>query len=521
MAFSDVSFTLHSVWSFNHTFERLFHNPQGGDVIVLLDSSGSMQKCQKEMKLVVSALKCMTNTMGVWHLPPASGATALVDTVNALMKKTGEGGMGRVDRIIVVTDGEDTASAATQVIGDFLTDGKPGWVQLPPWRYEESASRVDVAAQRERRREAIALHLDKIGVEAAIIGVGEEVKHFISACAKEGSGLKTAHIEIGASPDDVGAIVSTVSAPRRSCPKTVTAANATSINKGDAAALRAEAWRTASHGERRSMPHLVKDGPAFTNETQARYVMYVLRKETAKAGEAGGINNVLFDAVLCIVRWFFALAQSKGTAVAGDLICGRLYPKDRYDRRNGAVFEPPTPDIKPSQWTNLIGRCLELLSRDPDKIVHRVDGLGEQFAEEIRQDKVGALFVESGMPHTHMALTSEDLPQLDGRVLYYKFKADTYLHFEVNPRACGILAWFSDNSGDILAKLEDTVGKLSVVWRGNSGAKSYGGPNLSGEPAARDASVGAPDVASLKRKIAELDAEKAVILDKLAKVSGA
>ena len=103
-------------------------------------------------------------------------------------------------------------------------------------------------------------------------------------------------------------------------------------------------------------------------------------------------------------------------------------------------------------------------------------GLCARFANEIRENMVGPVFREAGKPASCFAVTAEHLPeQLKHSVLYYKFKAGTYMHYALNHRAASF-HWASLR-----------VGGLRVVTTGNSGPFTYGGPVITVEPAATPA----------------------------------
>ena len=220
-------------------------------------------------------------------------------------------------------------------------------------------------------------------------------------------------------------------------------------------AVAAEARRTTTAAERARNPALLLDGPRFDPAAQAAYVDHVVRHEAQELG-------VPEATVREVVAWFHALVR-RHSVVASDLIGGRLYKRDKHGRRAGAVFDAPG-GVRASAWVRMLGRCVQLLARNPLAIAERVPGLRAAFAAQIEANAVGPLFRQAGTPATRLALTAHDLPALDDRVLYYKFKADTYKHYAENHRAVDVPCGAHACAG------------LAVVWRGNSGASAYGGP---------------------------------------------
>ena len=200
-----------------------------------------MRNLQSEVKLMLSALKCMTGTIGMFNAPTPEDGTKIIDSVDELW---GDDKLEGLDQLIVITDGYDTSSVAERII-KCITDGKAEYTALPTmpatnkfnkWlshhRDGEHASVVVpdeydalTAAEREAlvqefhawhkaaldlRGAAVAAHLDALGIDMSIVGVGTEVKGFIAECAKPGRGLRTAYIDPGADAEAVGSIISTV-----------------------------------------------------------------------------------------------------------------------------------------------------------------------------------------------------------------------------------------------------------------------------------------------------------------------
>lgn len=463
---------INSVFSFNNEMQCLYQNPHPppeNGLVALIDASASMKEKQGEMKLVASALKCMTGTIGKWNLPEAVGGTALIDSVDKTIAKKLIG----VNKVLIASDGDDTTSCATKLIKAFTADGTPELIDTPPYplrRSEwlnkeprETPQQYDNYRKEclDARRAAVATHLNKMGIDLFIIGVGDEVKKFITECAKPGFGIRTALIDMKSTAEQVGAVVKTVMKPRSANNNaTVTASNATAITQQEASAITTEARRTSTANDRRNNQKILRDGEQFDHEAEQRYVAFIIENEAKKINVEVGIINMIVN--------FFRKNIYDGS-VAGDLIGGRLYPPDKHGRRNGAIFDVPLDSVKASAWTNTLNRCLELLSRDPEWIYERVPGLQQAFGSEIASNIVGPLFCDVGKPASSLAITESQLPQLKGRVLYYKFKEDTYTHYVRHHRADSFV--YNNGPSDNL-----NYSSLKVVWRGNSGRDSYGGP---------------------------------------------
>lgn len=122
MVFGDVTIKLAAVYPFNHRMLTPWINPNPPDsdgTVVLWDCSHSMQNKTSESKLIASALQCCTSTKSQWNVPSPYGTTALVDAANELHAKH----IANVTKVIIVTDGEDTASKAERLIKTVLADG--------------------------------------------------------------------------------------------------------------------------------------------------------------------------------------------------------------------------------------------------------------------------------------------------------------------------------------------------------------------------------------------------------------
>jgi len=538
--FGEVNFHLSWVYAFNNELTCLFSNqtpigavdPKKKKAGILLDASGSMRNLQSEVKLMLSALKCMTGTIGMFNAPTPENGTKIIDSVDELW---GDDKLEGLDQLIVITDGYDTSSVAERII-KCITDGNAEYTALPTmpptnkfnkWlshhRDGEHASVVvpdeyDALTAAERaalvqefhawhqaaldlRGAAVAVHLDALGIDMSIVGVGTEVKGFIAECAKPGRGLRTAYIDPGADAEAVGAIMTTVARrkPRKrtsnETDETVVADTATAITDREVTAVRSEALRTSTHAERLCNPDLLIDGPPFDAQKQNDYVRHVI--ESQVRSERPGVEDVapLVDIVENTLVHFFRklLHDAEGSPMASAILSGPSWPSGKKlpsgepdGRRRCALFEVPAAfgDIKPGRWTHMLGKLVELLARNPEHIRDRISKslpFTAKIEAAIRDNEVGPLFRHAGKPSSHMAITHAQLPHDDlrTRTMYYKFKADTFDHFILHHRdPHGFGTWGS--------LFRDT----RIMLQGNSSAKAYGGlecppPEAPPQPAPR------------------------------------
>ena len=484
MAFGDVKLDLAWVYAFNTKLECLWRNEEfneepnrfnGQKLGVLIDASGSMNDHQPEVKLILSALKCMTNTIGQFNAPKPNNQTALVDAVNLLIA---DRLMEGVEKLIILTDGLDNASKTKRLIVSLNEDGEHVYGDMPNTHDMETRTR------------AVATHLDAQNIEVHLVGLGSQVKDFFSVAIAPGRGLHTAHIEKGATAETVGAIVSTVVRRTRRDRKnttpdqTIVAESAVAIGAAEAAAIATEAVRTTTAAERRSNPNLLIDGPPFDEDLQKKYIEHIINSETHKSYTPAATESSdapsLADYVRDLLDVFREIVHVSGSAspVASAILGGQTWPSGKKlpsgepdGTRKGALFEIPDgfPQLKPSQWTRMLGRLIELLSRNPDAIVERVEvPFTEELKDAIRDNKVGPIFRPAGRPASHMAISRDivDHPDLASRTMYFKFKADTYDHYTLHHRDTS--AWRPMT--DLLRN------KCHIMRAGNSSAKSYGGP---------------------------------------------
>ena len=527
--FGEVNFHLSWVYAFNNDLTCLFSNQTPVDAVdpnkkkagILLDASGSMRNLQNEVKLMLSALKCMTGTIGMFNAPTPEKGTKIVDSVDELW---GDDKLQGLDQLIVITDGYDTSSVAQRIV-KCIIDGQPEYIDFPtmpatnkfqkwlsrhrdgeyatmvmPAEYnrlppEEQSALVEEfrawhKAGVDVRAGAVAAHLDALGIDMAIVGVGTEVKGFIAECAKAGRGLRTAHISAGADAEAVGAIMTTVSRrkPRtrtsNDSDETVVADTATAITEREATAVRSEALRTSTHAERLSNPDLLIDGPPFDMPKQTAYVRHVI--ESQVRAERPGVEDVapLVAIVEDVLVFFFRklLHDAESCPMASAILSGPSWPSGKKlhsgepdGRRRCALFEVPAAfgDIKAGRWTHMLGKLVELLARNPAHIRDRVAKSLPFTAEieaAIQSNEVGPLFRHAGKPSSHLAIAHAQLPHDDlrTRTMYFKFKADTFDHFILHHR---------DPRGFENSRIAPgyLFEHTRIMLQGNSSAKAYGG----------------------------------------------
>lgn len=524
--------------AFNDMREALYRNPQvdvNDGTLLQIDCSGSMKYHQDEVRVALSAWKCMTNTQGQYNVPTPSNQTAILDAVNQALEE-----FPGLKNLVIITDGMDNASRATEYIKAVNEDDSLEMAPLP--------------GNPDPRRDAIIDHLANMGVKVHLVGVGNEVKEFIQRTQKRrGSKIITAHIPQHASAHDVAAVMHTVVKRKHSVAPAsaaedaedaenagmplITPENAHVLPAADFVAVECEVRNTTTHKERTDNPRLLADGPVYDKAAQQRYVDYVIEKAT----EELNMNHPgATDKVKAVIKWFISYVQSVKEPVAGALVSGWLHPAKGKAGPQGVLFDVPDGlgDLKPSAWTGALRGVLLRLARDPRWLAAgigakdnkvKLAGIADAFQEEIGQGKVGPLFRDMGKDlgkETFLAITKAELPSLaawatdwQGNprladvVMYFKFKDKTYEHYSAFHRADG----FEYDAGEAELPL--------ACYKGNSAVGTYGGPNLDPEPpvpppapttpsseagpsdAPMDVSDESAQVTGLKRRITELEDE--------------
>lgn len=486
--FGEVKFHLSWVYAFNneidclHSDENPPADPNLKKVGILLDASGSMSSLQDPVKLVLSAAKCMSSTQGRFNAPPPNGGTAIVDSVDTLW---GMDKMEGLDQVIIITDGYDTVSTAERILKciDEAT-GDPVYTTLPEHNDRERAA-------------AVAAHLDALGIDMTIIGVDTEVKGFIAECAKPGRGLRTALISRHATPEDVGAVMTSVARrkPRQRSKKeaddTVVAGTATPISETELAALRTEALRTSTHQERLSNPNLLIDGAPYEHDKQDAYVRHLIESEVRRVLPDKEDYDPFIEAVEDIVVHFFSsLVRTQNEPVSSAILQGPSWPSGKKlpsgepdgTRVCALLYQHPLfADLGASKWTTMLGKLIEYLARNPDHIRERVSKhlpFTPEIDQAIQDNVVGPLYRHAGKPHTRIAISHGLVPHDDlrTRTLYFKFNETkaTFDHFVMHHRDSRFTQPIANGIESLPTALEYT----RIMEVGNSSAKAYGGPTV-------------------------------------------
>ncbi len=480
--FGEVKFHLSWGYAFNNLIDCLHSapnppaDPNIKKVGILLDASGSMSNLQDPVKLVLSAAKCMSSTQGRFNAPPPNGGTAIVDSVDTLF---GMQKMEGLDQVIIVTDGYDTVSTAERILKciDEAT-GDPVYTTLPEDDDKERAA-------------AVAAHLDALGIDMTIIGVDTEVKGFIAECAKPGRGLRTALISRHATPEDVGAVMTSVARrkPRQRSTKeaddTVVAGTAAPISATEVTALRTEAQRTSTHQERLSNPNLLIDGAPYDHHKQDEYVRHLIESEARRVcpdrEDYVPLVNALEDIV---VHFFSSLVRTQSEPVASAILQGPSWPiTPGSDKRICALLYPHPlfADLSAGKWTSMLGKLIEYLARNPDHIRARVAKhlpFTPELDQAIQDNVVGPIYRHAGRPHTRIAISHGLVPHDDlrTRTLYFKFNENkiTFDHFVMHHRDTRFTQPIANGIEAPPTGFLDT----RIMEVGNSSAKAYGGPTV-------------------------------------------
>ena len=492
--FGEVNFHLSWVYAFNNEIDCLHSDlnppadPNMKKVGILLDASGSMRDLQNPVKLVLSAAKCMSNTQGRFNAPTPNGGTAIVDSVDTLW---GMDKMEDLDQVLIVTDGEDTVSTAERILKciDEAT-GDPVYTSLPTLISARAA--------------AVAAHLDALGIDMTIVGVDTEVKGFIAECAKPGRGLRTALIARNATPEDVGAVMTSVTRrkprqrSRKEADDTVVAGTATPISETEVTALRTEALRTSTHQERLSNPNLLIDGAPYAHVMQDAYMRHLIESEVRRLlpdkEDYVPLINVVEDIV---VHFFSSLIRTQNQPVASAILQGPSWPSGKKlpsgepDGKRVCALLYPHPlfgDLSPGRWTSMLGKLIEYLARNPGHIRERVAKhlpFTPELDQAIEDNVVGPIYRHAGRPHTRIAISHGLVPHDDlrTRTLYFKFNETkaTFDHFVMHHRdsryTCPVANGLeSPPTLPTLPTPPTSFLDTRIMEVGNSSAKAYGGP---------------------------------------------
>lgn len=480
----EINIQLREVIAFNRhdNIWNLFKSEEADATdIVVIDASDSMNKYQSTMKLMAGCLKCVSKTQGKWDLPAAEGLTALVDAVNIANQRLVDAGLAGEGngRIIVISDGMDNDSRAKELLS-------------------ENDTRIPMPSS-SQRLQAVADHINFLGCEMIVVGVGTEVKELVAACNKPGRVIKTALIEKNATAADVGAVMREVVRRSRNpalrgsrgrlAPSaatnadgtigTVTVQSAPRVSDEDAAPIAREGAKTADSNAAKakraskSLPlppkpltkslnaaekkqvlkdekeaalakfvpkiHPVRQGEKFEHAAQTSYVNLLISNVCEK-------NPTLQWWVGGAVAWFDGFIRAAPNQFATPaLLTTRQYPSDTGDF-HGPVFASPLPkvvkdgkEMTDPKWQTALKDLFLALTYEPtsDYLRDKYPDLTDQIGG-LPAGKFGPLYIDLGKMGWHVELTAADnLPQLDGREknLFYKFKPKDHMHVVRNPRA--------------------------------------------------------------------------------------
>ena len=176
---------------FNGGAVYLWTNPEQkpDGVNLATDVSFSMECRLSELKLIRSMFFAVFN---VQHRHPIEigGQTSIADAVKKLSVL-----MGPEEKLVVVTDGDDTASTS--------------------WKFVDPTPSED--GQGDRKRASLLDYIEQTSnAEIFLVGVGEEVKDFLAVATRPGRRMQVAHIPDGADAKTVATVIKTgLKAPKR------------------------------------------------------------------------------------------------------------------------------------------------------------------------------------------------------------------------------------------------------------------------------------------------------------------
>ena len=183
---------VNSLTVFSDYEELVWTSPsqRGDGAHVLVDTSASMCEFRDEARLVLSALCCMSNLpRDKVVFPVPGGGTALLDVVNRVVGATKER-----CAVIVITDGCDTSSRATEVLRRVDALAEPTTVPLPGTR------------NRQQRDQAIATHIGLLNVDLFLMGIGNGVADFVTALRATTKNVRSGRVLPGATKEQIVAL---------------------------------------------------------------------------------------------------------------------------------------------------------------------------------------------------------------------------------------------------------------------------------------------------------------------------
>ena len=516
MSFGSVEINMHSVVSFSTTIVQRWINPEydadkGNGTIVFWDCSGSMTNKEKELKLIASALKCVSNTQGKWNVVEPGGLTALVDAADVVDRENTTG----VSKCIIVSDGIDNASKAEFLIDKLEDDGsrvfskfEKTFTPFYDWKTDKfndsSTVTLDEISTQFRNEqnafyatkcEKVAMHLSNMKMELVVVAVGSEVKDFVKALTKSGQRANVAHISSGATANDViRQIVSVVKKPRRAPKNTVesvvvtfdVAANDTSVatllTNVHVASVETEAEVT-SVGNR-------KLADEYNHTKLLNYIDAIVEPECVKYGHE---TKHVREAIVT----FLKLLHLKRN-VAGPVLHSKF----------GGVFQDPVylSTKQKSKFNTLLNSCWSLLSMPTED-----SAILSNFADDIASGLVGPVFSRTGQKDSITCFKQTEFASMQ-----IENSSDIYMKFVKTPHYGLLDQVNTDKFNAEVSKNEDWKGLNNLkFWKGNSSLSAFNSFHSSsptgGCTSLTTSSPPSSSSSSKKRSYAELELENVAL----------
>lgn len=176
---------------FNGGQVHLWTNPEQkpDGVNLATDVSSSMKERLSELKLIRSMFFAVFNVQDRQPIK-IGGSTSIADAVKQLSEL-----MGPEEKLVVVTDGDDTTSTS--------------------WQFTDTAPSED--GRVDRKRASLLDYIEQTSnAEIFLVGVGKEVKDFLAVATRPGRRMQVAHIPDGADASTVATVLKTgINAPKR------------------------------------------------------------------------------------------------------------------------------------------------------------------------------------------------------------------------------------------------------------------------------------------------------------------
>lgn len=294
--------------------------------IVLLDCSSSMRGHQEEFKLTLSMLKALAGMPAMPPVPSPAGSTNLIGKVRKIVEA---GDLGEQE-LVIVTDGLDNNHEFSAFQVGVTESGEPRVVHVKPDDFDDNDEYM------RARQDAILQHLEYLGANVHLIGVGNEVKELLAMAASRR--MTVAHLPRGSSAADVASVVTAAMSTVRSAP----------LPRDDFAT--AEMHAAAAESRVVTVENLCGHSPVEEEEAQALVksaaLVYVgddafsveaFKCTFAAAEDAAAVPECARKYTRAVVMWLLGIALDNGnTPMPGAAIGGRF-----------PVFAPPEG---PGDW---------------------------------------------------------------------------------------------------------------------------------------------------------------------------